>query len=123
MDWYYSDLDEFSIDYKKGNKRKNIGSMIILKNIEGKLALRPHLSKMIFDNPNLFVNFKGEKKYLSSLLSAKLLEVINENKFIDIKRELRHKHNALECQCWLEYNTMLLFNFKNLKRLFHPKPN
>mgnify|MGYP003145855417 CR=1 FL=1 len=121
-DWYYSDLSEFNDNYKKENKRNNIGSMIILKDIDGKLPLRPYLSKMIFDNPNLTVNLKGEKKYLSNLLGAKLYEVVNDNNYIDIKRELRHKHNAFQCQCWWEYNVMHLVRFNNLKRLFHPKP-
>lgn len=118
--WYYSDLSKFNDNYVEENKRNNIGSMLILKGLEGKLPLRPHLSKMVFDNPNLTVNYKGEKKYLSNLLGAQLLDVVKENGFMDIKRELRHKHKIFECKCWWEYNAMHLINFKNLKRLFHP---
>lgn len=121
-DWYYSDLDKFKDNYKKENKKKNIGSMIILKDIDGKLPLRPHLNKMIFDNPNLTLNIKGEKKYLANLLKATLEEVINNNGFSDIDKKLRHKHKVFQCRCWIEYNAMHLFRFNNLKRLFHPKP-
>ena len=120
--WYYSDLEEFNKNYKQGNKLRDIGSMLILKGLNGKLPLRPYLQSFIFDNPDLTVNFRGEKRYLASLLSEQLLEIINQTNFIDIKRILRHKHSALQCTCWWTYNYMLLNDFENLKRLFHPKP-
>ena len=121
-DWYYSDLTEFEGEYNKANKRKNIGSMIILKDIDGKLPLRPYLKKFIFDNPNLTLNINGEKKYLATLLSSRLYEIVNENGFSDVERVLRHKHSIFQCRCWIEYNAMQMFRFKNLKRLFHPNP-
>ncbi|WP_282018157.1 hypothetical protein [Salegentibacter mishustinae] len=122
-EWYYSDLKEFEDNYKKGNRLKDIGSMLILKDIDGKLSLRPHLDKMILDNPNLFVNYKNEKKYLANLIGSKLRDIVEENDFTDIERGLRHKHKLWKCTCWLNYNSMLLYDIKKLKLLYHLNPN
>jgi hypothetical protein len=122
-DWYYSDLNEFNEHYKKGNKSKDVGSMIILKDLNGKFPLHPFLNKFILDNPNLIVNYKNEKTILINILTEKILKVISENGFKNITRELRHQHNLLNCECWFKYNYFLLNDFKELKRLFHPIPN
>ncbi|WP_146228875.1 hypothetical protein [Mesonia sp. K7] len=122
-DRYYTSLKDFDDNYRKGNRLKDVGSMIILKDLNGKLPLRPHLKKFIFDNPNLFVNYKNEKKYLSQLLGTELKRVVGENDFEDIERVLRHKHKIFRCSCWHEYNIMLLRNMNNLKRLFHHNLN
>ncbi|SHM43052.1 hypothetical protein [Flavobacterium chilense] len=122
-DWYYSDLNEFNNNYKKGNKSKDVGSMIILKDLHGRFPLRPFLNYLILDNPNLLVNYKKEKTYLTNILTEEILKVISENEFQDIPRELRHQHNALNCSCWFKYNYFHLRDFDVLKRLFHPIPN
>ena len=122
-DWYYSDLKEFEANYRKGNRLKDIGSMLILKNIDGKLPLRPYLCNMILDNPNLFVNYKNEKTYLANLIGSKLSDIVEENGFTDIDRGLRHKHTLWKCTCWINYNSMLLYDLKKLKLLFHLNPN
>ncbi len=122
-DWYYSDLNEFEDKYRKGNKIKDVGSMIILKDINGKFPLRPYLNKLILDNPNLIVNYKNEQQYLANILTQKINEVVSQNEFNGIQKHLRHKHNILNCDCWLKYNYFHLRDFKELKRLFHPNPN
>ncbi len=121
-DWYYSNLADFDKSYRKGNKLKDIGSMIILKDINGKLPLRPNIEKFLFDNPNLFVNYKNEKHYLSNLIGIELKEIVRNNGFEDIKRELRHKDKIVRCICWIQYNIMLLRDVKKLRKLFHQKP-
>jgi hypothetical protein len=122
-DWYYSNLKDFDNNYKKGNKLKDVGTMIILKDLNGKLSLRPNIKKFIFDNPNLFVNYKNEKQYLSQLLGNELKKIVDENDFTDIERILRHKHKIFRCACWHQYNIMLWRNLNNLKRLFHHNLN
>jgi hypothetical protein len=74
---YYSDIKEFEKHYKKGNKLRDVGTMLILKNVEGKLPLEPFLEKMVFDNPNLFINHKNQKLYLSNLVGAQLKEIVD----------------------------------------------
>jgi hypothetical protein len=122
-DWYYSDLNEFNNQYKKGNKSRDVGSMIILKDVDGKFPLLPFLNRLILDNPNLIVNYRNEKTHLTNILTEKILQVISENGFKNIPRELRHQHNLLNCNCWFKYNYFHLRDFKELKRLFHPIPN
>jgi hypothetical protein len=121
-DWYYSNLEDFDNNYRKGNKLKDVGSMIILKDINGNLPLRPHTEKFIFDNPNLFVNYKNEKKYLSNLIGVELKKIVVDNGFEDIVRDIRHKDKIERCDCWFEYNFMLFRDLKNLKRLYHHQP-
>ncbi|WP_339925805.1 hypothetical protein [uncultured Cyclobacterium sp.] len=121
-DWYYSNLKDFDKNYKKGNKLKDVGSMIILKDIDGKLPLRPNIKKFLFDNPNLFVNYKDEKNYLANLIGVELKKIVKKNGFEDIKRDLRHKSGIARCACWFQYNVMLLRDIKKLKKLFHQKP-
>jgi hypothetical protein len=122
-DWYYSDLNEFNDNYKNGNKLKDVGSMIIIKDINGKFPLNPHLNKIILDNPNLLVDYNKEQKYLAHILTEKMDEILLENGFNLIEKELRHKkHNALNCKCWFKYNYLYLRNFNELKRLFHHNP-
>lgn len=122
-DWYYSDLNEFNDKYKKGNKLKDVGSMIILRDINGKFPLRPHINRLILDNPNLVVNYKNEQQYLANILTEKISDVINQNGFNDVQKHLRHKHNIFNCECWYKYNYFHLSDFEELKRLFHPNPN
>ena len=122
-DWYYSNLKDFDDNYRKGNKLKDVGTMIILKDLNGKLPLRPNIKKFIFDNPNLFVDYKNEKQYLSQLLGTELKKIVNENDFTDIERVLRHKHKIFRCSCWHQYNIMLWKDLNNLKRLFHHNLN
>lgn len=122
-DWYYDKLADFDSNYQKGNRLKDVGSMIILKDLNGQLPFRPHIKKFIFDNPNLFVNYKEEKQYLSHLLGTELKKIVKENNFEDIERVLRHKHKLFRCACWREYNYMLWRNLNNLKRLFHHNLN
>jgi hypothetical protein len=122
-DWYYSNLKDFDDNYRKGNKLKDVGTMIILKDLNGKLPLRPNIKKFIFDNPNLFVDYKSEKQYLSQLLGTELKKIVNENDFTDIERVLRHKHKIFRCSCWHQYNIMLWRDLNNLKRLFHHNLN
>lgn len=118
-DWYYSNLKDFDDNYRRGNKLKDVGTMIILKDLNGKLSLRPNINKFIFDNPNLFVDYQHEKKYLSELLGTELKKIVDKNNFADIERILRHKHKIFKCSCWYQYNIMLWKNLNNLKRLFH----
>jgi hypothetical protein len=122
-DWYYSDLNEFDQNYKKGNKTKDVGSMFILKDIDGKFPLKPHLKKVMLDNPSLAVDFKGQKTELASIITSELDQVLITNEFQNIEKELRHKHNFYSCKCWYSYNGFLLGNFNELKKLFHSKPN
>lgn len=119
-DWYYSDLDEFRDKYKKGNKAKDIGSMIILNDIGGKLALRPFLNKFILDNPNVSVNYNGSETYLSNIIAEKLVEKITENDFNDVQRELRHQNAIFNCVCWSEYKNLNHGDLAILKKMFHP---
>jgi hypothetical protein len=121
-DWYYSDLDEFNDKYKKGNKSRDVGSMIILKDLDGKFPLRPHLNRLILDNPNLIVNYKEQETYLANILTEKLSQVVSDNDFTDIQKDLRHKHKLYNCTCWWRYNYFLLQNFPELKKMFHPQP-
>jgi hypothetical protein len=121
-DWYYSDLDEFKDKYKKGNKLQDVGSMLILKDINGKLPLRPFLNKFILDNPNVSVNYNENETYLSDLISEKLLEVLTKNKFEDLPRHLRHKNSLINCDCWSQYKNINHGDLSELKKLFHPKP-
>jgi len=122
-DWYYSDIEEFNSNYKKGNIKNDVGSMIIIKNTGGKLPLRPYLDKIILDNPNLLVNYNDEKKVLSQILKNEIDEIIEKNGFSDIPKQLRHKHKIFSCTCWSRYNRLHLNNFSELKRLFHSNPN
>jgi Zn-finger nucleic acid-binding protein len=122
-DRYYSDLNEFNDKYKRGNKLQDVGSMFILKDLNGKLPLRPFLNKIILDNPNLFVNYKNEKTLLANILKDEIDTIISANELNDIPKELRHKHHFFNCSCWSSYNYFLLNNFQELKRLFHTSPN
>ena len=119
-DWYYLDLHEFRDKYKKENKTRDIGSMIILNNIDGKLPFRPFLNKFILDNPNVFVNENNREVYLSNIVSEKLLEIINENDFKDIPKELRHQNAIFNCVCWSEYKNLNNGDLAILKKMFHP---
>ena len=122
-DRYYSDLNQFDDNYRKGNKLKDVGSMFILKDINGKLPLLPYSNRFILDNPNLVVNYNNEKKVLADILTEKIDSILLANNFGDVTKELRHKHNFFNCTCWPKYNSFLLYNFSELKRLFHPTPN
>ena len=122
-DWYYSDLNEFNDKYKKGNKIRDVGSMLILRDLDGKFPLQPYLNRLILDNPNIVVNYKNEQQYLANILTEKINDVITQNGFDDVQKHLRHKHNILNCDCWFKYNYFLLRDFEELKRLFHPNPN
>ena len=121
-DWYYSNLKDFDDNYRKGNKLKDIGSMIVLKDLNGKLPLHPHIKKFIFDNPNIFVNHQNEKQYLANLLGVELKKIVVEYGFEEVERVIRHQHKIFRCSCWHEYNIMLWVRKKNLKRLFHLNP-
>ncbi|MEZ4858531.1 MAG: hypothetical protein R2781_06945 [Flavobacteriaceae bacterium] len=121
-DWYFSDLKEFAEKYKKGNRYSDFSSMLIIKDVQGKLALRPHIKQFVIDNPNLILPFKNEKKYLLNFLSEELGKVVKENGFSDVDRGVRHKNNSLRCSCWFQYNLMRIRDMNNLKKMFHPKP-
>jgi len=105
-DWYYSNLEDFDNNYRKGNKLKDVGSMIILKDINGKLPLRPHTEKFLFDNPNLFVNYKNEKKYLSNLIGVELKKIVIDNGFEDVERE---RYGIKLKDVHVGFNTILCF--------------
>ncbi|MFC6098368.1 hypothetical protein ACFPVY_17100 [Flavobacterium qiangtangense] len=121
-DWYYSDLDEFKNNYKKGNKLKDVGSMLILNDINGKLPLRPFFNKLILDNPNVSVNYNEHETYLSDIIAEKILEVLTKNKFEDIPKHLRHKNSLVNCICWSQYKNFNRGDLSELKKLFHPNP-
>ncbi|MFY0481288.1 hypothetical protein ACI6PS_01680 [Flavobacterium sp. PLA-1-15] len=121
-DWYYSDLVEFKDNYKKGNKYRDVGSMIILNNIEGKLPLRPFLNKFILDNPNVSVNNNNSLKYLADIIGDELLKIIAENEFKDVEKELRHRNSIINCTCWSQYKNLNQGTLIELRKLFHPAP-
>ena len=118
-DWYYNDLDKFNTDYKKGNKLKDVGSMFVFKNLEGKLPLLPFLEEIKLDNPKAIVNYNGRKEYLSKILTEDFNKILKRNGFGQIPKKLRHENNFVGCTCWVKYNRLLLTDVKELKRLFH----
>ena len=122
-DWYYSDLNEFEENYKKGDNRKDVGSMLIFPNTGGKIPLEPHLKKIKLDNPSLVVDYKGRKTILAEILKSEINDVLNKNGFESVEKELRHKHKFYNCRCWRKYNGLQLTNFTELKRLFHSNPS
>ena len=121
-DWYYTDLKDFEENYKKGNNSKDVGSMLIFPNTGGKIPLKPHLKKIILDNPSLIVDYKGRKTVLAEILKSEIDVILKNNGFESIQKELRHKHKFYNCRCWRKYNGLQLTNFKELKRLFHSNP-
>ena len=121
-DWYYEDLNHFETNYQKGNPREDIGSMLIIKNKQERLPLLPYLSKIVVDNPFLVVNYKGQKKKLSSIVTSDFDALLSKYGLTHIQKELRHKKRVFGCKCSFRYNYLLVKGFKELKRLFHNSP-
>jgi hypothetical protein len=96
--------------------------MLILKDINGKLPLRPFLNKFILDNPNVSVNYNGNETYLSDIVTEKLLEELTKNEFEDVPKHLRHKNSLVNCSCWSQYKNFNRGDLSDLKKLFHPDP-
>lgn len=41
-DWYYSSIEDFKAGYMRGDKIADVGKMIILQNLKGKLPIVPY---------------------------------------------------------------------------------
>ena len=120
--WYYESIDDFGNDYMKGNKASDIGKMLIIKKLNGKLPLRPFITKFILDNPNIFVSYKSENVYLAEILKREIDKVLEDNNYTDIPKQLRHNNKVNFCKCWINYNIKYITKYTDFKRLFHPKP-
>lgn len=116
-DWYYT-LDEFKEKYKSGRSFTDFGTMIILNEINGRLNLRPYLKKLILDNPNIIIDFRGERKEIRDYVKDHLNEIFENDADYSFIKEVRKKCHFYKCRCFYYYNSMNIRNIANFKRLF-----
>jgi hypothetical protein len=122
-DWYYSNIEDFKADYMQGDKIADVGKMIILQNLNGKLPIVPYCSRIILDNPDVHVTIDNQKIYLINIIKEYFEPYLLDSHYKKIDKEIRHKDLVIGCSCWKKYGSKFNKELADFRRLFHKTPN
>lgn len=121
-DCYYSDIDDFEKDYMVGDKINDVGKMIIIKDVNGRLPLLPYCTKFILDNPNIHVENENETLYLVEVVKTYFESLFSNDIYNLIEKVIRHKNAIMVCSCWRKYKLKFNRDMPDFRRLFHKTP-
>lgn len=121
-EWYYSKIEDFEADYMQGDRVADVGKMIILRNVGGRLPLLPYCLKFMLDNPDIKIKIEEEEIYLIERIKKYLEPFIIDPIYGNIKKEVRHKDVVVRCSCWKKYNFKFQKENSDFRRLFHYAP-
>ncbi|PIF71305.1 hypothetical protein [Flavobacterium sp. 2] len=121
-DWYYSSIDDLEADYMRGDKISDVGKMIILRDLQGKIPIVPYCSKIMLDNPNLHISVEEKEFYLINVIKEYFDSFVLNPYYEKIIKEVRHKDLVVGCSCWSKYESKFKKELKDFRRLFHKTP-